>query len=219
MNYLTNCFYINLEKRKDRLVHVTEQLEHMNIPGERFNAVETKDGAIGCTMSHIKCLELAKERGYEHVFICEDDITFLNPELLKTNLQRFIDTNVTWDVIIIGGNNCPPYQTIDDFAIKVGNCQTTTGYIVNKHYLDTLISNFRESAANLIKNPANKQMYALDIYWKRLQQMHNWFMITPITVIQVQSYSDIENRVTDYKGLMLDLEKKWIFEREHMRHF
>jgi len=85
--------------------------------------------------------------------------------------------------------------------------------------LDTLISNFRESAANLINNPGNKQMYALDIYWKRLQQMHNWFMITPITVIQVQSYSDIENRVTDYKGLMLDLEKKWIFEHGYMRHF
>lgn len=219
MNYLNNCLFINLEKRKDRLEHVTTQLEKMNINGERFNAVETKDGAIGCTMSHIKCLELAKERDYEHVFICEDDITFLNPDLLKTNLQRFIDANINWDVIIIGGNNCPPYQPIDDYAIKIGNCQTTTGYIVNKHYLDTLITNFRESAANLIKDPQNKRMFALDVYWKRLQQIHQWYMIVPITVIQVESYSDIENRVTDYKGLMLDLEKKWILQRQYMRHF
>jgi len=219
MNYLNNCLFINLEKRKDRLEHVTTQLEKMNINGERFNAVETKDGAIGCTMSHIKCLELAKERDYEHVFICEDDITFLNPDLLKTNLQRFIDMHINWDVIIIGGNNCPPYQTIEDFAIKIGNCQTTTGYIVKKHYLDTLITNFRESATNLIKDPQNKRMFALDVYWKRLQQIHQWYMIVPITVIQVESYSDIENRVTDYKGLMLDLEKKWIFQRQQMRHF
>jgi hypothetical protein len=219
MNYLNNCLFINLEKRKDRLEHVTTQLEKMNINGERFNAVETKDGAIGCTMSHIKCLELAKERDYEHVFICEDDITFLNPDLLKTNLQRFIDMHINWDVIIIGGNNCPPYQTIEDFAIKIGNCQTTTGYIVKKHYLDTLITNFRESATNLIKDPKNKRMFALDVYWKRLQQIHQWYMIVPITVIQVESYSDIENRVTDYKGLMLDLEKKWIFQRQQMRHF
>ena len=78
MELLENCLFINLDKRVDRLEHVTKQLEMMGINGERFKAVETKDGAIGCTMSHIKCLELAKARGYEQVFICEDDIEFTN---------------------------------------------------------------------------------------------------------------------------------------------
>jgi len=214
MDYFKNCLYINLESREDRLTHVTEQMQLMGIEGERFNAIKTTNGCVGCSMSHLKCLEIAKERDYEYVFICEDDITFLNPTLLKANLEKFINENIHWDVIIIGGNNCPPYKPIGDFAIQTGNCQTTTGYIVKKHYYDTLMSNFRESVSNLIKDPNNKREFALDIYWKRLQQTDKWFMIVPITVVQLEGYSDIENRVTNYNGMMLDLEKKWLTQRQ-----
>ena len=84
MSYLlSNCLFINLEERKDRLKHVTEQLKTIGISGERVTAVKTKMGAIGCTMSHIKCLEMALERNYENVFICEDDILFVCPNALN----------------------------------------------------------------------------------------------------------------------------------------
>jgi hypothetical protein len=39
-------------------------------------------------------------------------------------------------------------------------------------------------------------------------------MILPLTVIQRKDYSDIENKVVDYSWLMLDLEKKWLFNRQ-----
>ena len=78
MDILQNTLYINLEHRVDRKEHVTKELEKIGVKGERFNAIKTKNGAIGCTLSHIKCLEIAKERNYEEVFICEDDITFTN---------------------------------------------------------------------------------------------------------------------------------------------
>ena len=48
------------------------------------------------------------------------------------------------------------------------------------------------------------------MYWKRLQQKDNWFLLTPPTVIQLEDYSDIESRVVKYDHLMLDLEKKWL---------
>ena len=211
MELFKNTIFINLEHRQDRHNHVIKQLESLNINGTRLNAVKLKNGALGCTISHIKCLELAKDNNWDQVFICEDDIVFTNPKLLLNNIQLFHKNNdINWDVLIIGGNNCPPYTTITDYCIKVSSCQTTTGYIVKKHYYDTLLKNFKESANNLLKNPEQKKLYALDIYWKQLQKIDNWYMITPVTVIQKEDYSDIEQRVVKYEHLMLDLEKKWL---------
>jgi len=211
MSLLKNTLFINLEHRTDRLTHVTKQLESIGVAGERFNAYKTKVGAIGCTLSHIKCLELAKLRNYEQVFICEDDITFLHPEIFKNSLTKFENNqHLEWDILIIGGNIVPPYEKIGDYCIRVSECQTTTGYVVKKHYYDTLIDNFRDSVKNLIQEPENKTMYALDVYWKQLQREGNWYMLTPFTVVQYDTYSDIEERYVDYRGLMLDMDKPWL---------
>jgi len=214
MELLKNTLYINLEHRTDRLEHVKSELSNLGIQGERVNAVKSKLGAIGCTLSHIRCIELAKQRNYEYVFICEDDITFTNPKLLLTQLKKFQeDDKLVWDMIIIGGNNVPPYQKINDYCVRVFYCQTTTGYIVKNTYYDTLLKNFKESAGLLMKNPTEegKKKFALDIFWKRLQIQDFWFMITPPTVTQYENYSDIEERETNYKHLMLDMDKEWYF--------
>jgi len=215
MELFKHTLFINLASRSDRLEHVQKELKKMNIEAERINAIKMAEGAIGCTLSHIRCLELAKERQYPHVFIVEDDITFLQPDLLSENIKKF-EENVElqrWDVLIIGGNNCPPYTKVNDYCIRVGNNQTTTGYIVKSHYYDTLIQNFKESAQMLMRNPHNKREFALDMYWKRLQQTGIWYMIVPPTVTQYQDYSDIEKRVVNYDRLMLDIQKDWLFGR------
>jgi GR25 family glycosyltransferase involved in LPS biosynthesis len=215
MELFKHALYINLESRPDRREHVERELKKMNIEAERMNAIKMAEGAIGCTLSHIRCLELAKERQYPHVFVIEDDITFLQPELLLENLKKF-EENVElqrWDVLIIGGNNCPPYTKVTDYCIRAFNNQTTTGYIVKSHYYDTLIANFKESAQMLMRNPHNKREFALDMYWKRLQQTGVWLMIIPATVTQYQDYSDIEKRVVNYDHLMLDIQKDWLFRR------
>ena len=80
MNLFENTLFINLDHRQDRLEHATEEFKKMNINAERVDAIKKDIGAIGCTMSHIKCLEIAKKRDYDYVFICEDDIHFKNPD-------------------------------------------------------------------------------------------------------------------------------------------
>ena len=62
MELFKNTIFINLEHRQDRHNHVIKQLESLNINGTRLNAVKLKNGALGCTISHIKCLEKAKQR-------------------------------------------------------------------------------------------------------------------------------------------------------------
>ena len=69
-------------------MNIKNELKKIGVEGERFNAIKTKSGFIGCT-EYIKCLEIAKERKYEEVFICEDDITFTNPTILE-NLKNSV---------------------------------------------------------------------------------------------------------------------------------
>jgi hypothetical protein len=83
---------------------------------------------------------------------------------------------------------------------------------VQKHYYDTLIANFREGITKLLSNPTNKREYAIDMYWKRLQQKDKWFMIVPPTVVQMEGFSDVEGRETNYKHLMMDMQKEWLFK-------
>jgi glycosyl transferase family 25 len=207
MSYLlSKCLFINLEERKDRLKHVTEQLKTIGISGERVTAVKTKMGAIGCTMSHIKCLEMALERNYENVFICEDDILFVCPNALNKLIENFNRTVQEWDVCIIGGNNGRPFKLVNDGCLQVFNCQTTTGYIVQRHYFEILIKNFRESVQKLIHSN-DVTRHALDIYWKKLQQKGKWFLLTPIMAVQKEGYSDIEKKHVDYRRMMMIVNK------------
>lgn len=202
----SNCFYINLDERKDRREHVEMQLNWMGITGERFSAVKTKFGAIGCTMSHIKCLEMAKERDYDMVFICEDDIQFISKDTLHNSVNKFMETVKEWDVCIIGGNNGRPFKPVNEICVQVQNCQTTTGYVVKKHYYDVLLKNFRESVQNLIRSQ-NIRLHALDIYWKQLQGRDKWFLLIPIMAYQKEGYSDIERKNVDYRRMMANYDK------------
>jgi GR25 family glycosyltransferase involved in LPS biosynthesis len=52
-------FYINLDHRKDRKHHIENQLKQLQMTGNitRFNAIKNANGRIGCSLSHLKCLQ------------------------------------------------------------------------------------------------------------------------------------------------------------------
>jgi len=215
---IKHAFYINLEEREDRKIHVEQQLQSVGICATRFNAIKMENGAVGCSMSHLKCLQTAFENGWDHVLICEDDITFLNPELFKTQLNTFLEKqrkNESWDVILLAGNNIPPYKPIDDTCIQVFTCQTTTGYIVNGDYIKRLLDNVRMGLAYLLKNPLHHRLYAIDKFWFHLQKVGQWFLIIPLTVVQQPGYSDIEKKEINYNKIMTDLDKPYLFHKHH----
>jgi len=204
---IKHAFYINLDSRPDRKQHTEGQLTTIGIHAERFKAIKLANGALGCSMSHLKILEMAKKNAWSHVLIMEDDIKFLKPEVFISQFDKFLETNKTFDVVLLAGNNMPPFTNIDNTCIKVTRCQTTTGYLVQSHYFDTLIHNYRKGIEKLMKNPADHVLYALDKFWFHIQEKHNWFLIIPLTVVQRADYSDIEKRATDYTQMMTDLDK------------
>jgi glycosyl transferase family 25 len=211
---IQHAFYINLDSRPDRKQHVERQLGIIGINAQRFKAIKLQNGALGCSMSHLKLIETAKENNWPHILVVEDDILFTNPSLFVQQCNKFLSTHKEFDVALISGNNVPPYREIDDTCVQVTKCQTTTGYLVQNHYFDTLIQNYKMGIQNLMREPENHRIYAIDKFWFNLQAIHKWYLIIPLTVTQREDYSDIEKRPTNYARAMLDLDKEAFFKRQ-----
>ena len=215
---IKNIFYINLDHRADRKKHVESQLFNIGLQGvQRFSAIKMENGAVGCSMSHLKLLQYALKTRLDHILIVEDDIEFLDPDLFIKQINAFLKEHEkngsNWDVVLFAGNNMPPYETVGDTCVKVSRCQTTTGYLVNGHYIEKLLNNVKMGLTNLIRDPEKHAQYAIDKHWFALQEVDNWFLITPLTVVQREDYSDIEKKVVHYHKAMTDLDKTEIMEK------
>jgi glycosyl transferase family 25 len=215
---IKHAFYINLDSRPDRKKHVESQLSKIGIKAERFKAIKLVNGALGCSLSHLKCLEIAKANNWPHILIVEDDILFLKPNVFVNQLNTFLHNHKDFDVLLVAGNNVPPFTVIDNSCVKVTKCQTTTGYLVQSHYYDILIKNYRDGIQNLMKYPDKPRYFAIDKYWFNLQEIHKWYLIVPLTVTQREDYSDIEKRSTNYTALMTDLDKKAFIKAQIKSH-
>jgi glycosyl transferase family 25 len=212
---IKNVFYINLDTRPDRKSRFEIEIKKLDfaVAVNRFNAIKHACGAVGCSMSHLALLKLAKHTNLDHILIMEDDIMFLNPEIFTNSINNVLSGGTDFDVLLISGNNMGDYNRIDDFCVRITKCQTTTGYLVKNHYYDKLIENIEQGINNLLQNFNRLNDFAIDQYWGNLQKIDKWYLLTPLTVTQRPDYSDIERRHTNYNRVMLDLDKK------ALRHF
>ena len=203
---LENIFYINLEHRTDRKAHVENELKKMGWKNyTRFNAIKCKDGRVGCSMSHLKLLKDAKENNLDYVVIVEDDICFTQPKVFNDMLEDFLSKNIEYDVLLLAGNlRSRSTINLTSYLHKVYRSCTTTGYIVKKHYYDTLIENIESGIKNLLSHPELHGQFAIDTNWFTLQEKDNWVIFRPRTITQLPDYSDIEKRNVSYNHLMLD---------------
>ena len=117
---IKNAFYINLESRPDRKKHVEKQLKNIGISAERFNAIKLPNGALGCSMSHLKCLEIAKQNDWDSVLIIEDDIQFLDPTLFISQLNKDDPNNI--EFLGIYGNDYNYEEYIQVVGSSANNC-------------------------------------------------------------------------------------------------
>lgn len=109
-SFFDKIFYINLKRDVERNDYMINQFKEFGITNyERFEAVECTQmpdkhiwrnfnkqddkyikGSVGCRLSHVGVLKLAKERDYKFVMILEDDVkilTDLSGILKENNLQ------------------------------------------------------------------------------------------------------------------------------------
>jgi len=211
INDLENIFYINLLERKDRNETLQNELKKigLNEKSQRFNAIKLKKGLAGCALSHIKVLEEAIKNNLDYLMVFEDDFEVFNPSLFKENLNNFLKNVKQFDVLLLCGNNEPPFNRINnvDYCIKVKKCQTLAGYLVRNHYFETLLKNYKEGLNWLLKYPNKDRFYAIDKYNLQLQQRDNWYLLIPSTACQSNGFSNIANSNMNYRKIMVDYEK------------
>jgi glycosyl transferase family 25 len=195
-DFVDKVVYINLDHRTDRNEHMKQIIPIFGDKVSRFSAIKNDKGAIGCTMSHISVLKNAIENNYENILVLEDDMEWNNFEDGYQTLKKL--ASKPYDVIMLGGS----FVSYNSETYKLNSAKTTTGYLVNKHYMQTLLSNFEEGLSYLSKDYSMLFDHALDAHWNRLQQKDNWFIVQPPLIYQAPSYSDICQTYADYRPLM-----------------
>ena len=178
--YIDRIIYINLEYRKDRKEEIETELQNYDLldKSERFEGFHLLERGLGCSKSHLAVLKLAKERGYKHVLILEDDFQFLvNKEEFEKQLTSFFESGLKYDVCML---SYILYNTIKEpilecpYVHKLLRAHTASGYIVNGDYLDKLIELY-EWSCPLLEETKDYFNYINDQCWTVLQQKDNWF--------------------------------------------
>lgn len=174
-SFVDGIFYINLDHRTDRREEIEEELTRIGLPFERFSAIRTCPGSVGCGYSHLAVLTEARNRGYNNVLIFEDDFEFL---IDKDTFHRYIcdimNDVPSYDVIMLGYSLQRYEPSHSSLVNKVLEAQTASAYIVHSKFYDVLIK-LLEEAIPLLESTGQHWIYAIDQIWKRLQPSSNWY--------------------------------------------
>jgi GR25 family glycosyltransferase involved in LPS biosynthesis len=207
LDYIDAILYINLEHRHDRNEHCLNEIRKIDpllTKTHRIEAVYNKsNGALGCTLSHIKALQLFLDNPmWNTCIIFEDDFTFINNDIdyINKSLLYLFNNSNDFDVLLLGlgCTNLKTVSTKNSNINKVESSQTTAGYVLTKKYANVLLSNFITSSNNM-KEFGWDIKWCADQYWKQLMPVANWYTLKNRIGYQYGNYSDIENMVTDYK--------------------
>jgi GR25 family glycosyltransferase involved in LPS biosynthesis len=175
--------YINLEKRADRKDLLLKEFEKLNFPKDKIYRIAgvpiPKNGHKGCVQSHILALEMAKLNRWDNVAIFEDDFELtVTPDEFNRLIGKAFNYP-KWDVIVLHGANQKIKKNIDDDMHYLKHSTQSTGYIINKSYIDILLNLFKKcnSKMNRYKwtDDVNKwEPHALDQKWNMLIKRDNW---------------------------------------------
>lgn len=210
-NFFDKIFYINLDDRPERRLHIENELEKYGIIAERFPAIQLtqeqneilksegcmfkKDErpeysrfAKSCALSHLHIILRSKLMGYKNVLILEDDVIFKEDILveLKKSLAD-LEKESRWDMFYIGCNPFLYEKVTDNLSISLG-AYAAHAYAVNSHFYDTIL------------NIPFRILPIIDVYYYNLSTnpLYKLYMSPHNLAWQIPSYSTLEERDVDY---------------------
>lgn len=202
LDHIDIIYFINLDRRPDRLVEITSELAKMNTPAEKIIRVSGMDhqfGIYGCALSHIRTIEHFLETGKERCLIFEDDFEWTQPkEIVESVLSHVLGTYPDIGCLVISGLVNNTVDTNEPLLKKPTYVATCAGYSITRKFAPSLLANFKESAnlqqKSILETGRPNENYNHDCWWYRLQVQSSEFFITnPLLGRQRLSYSDITN--------------------------
>lgn len=204
MNYFDGVFFINLDRRADRLDLITKQLEKVGISAERISAIDGSQlnpdpkigngwnhkGVAGCALSHRKLIKMAKDKKLKSFLVIEDDTIFSDDFNEKID---FFMSQVPgdWDMIYFGGNHLGKLKPVNTNIGRCTHTLTTNMYAMKDTMYDVVLENISESVEDL-KMP-------VDVLYTNIQnnRKYNCYAFKPQLAWQDSIFSDIENKSQD----------------------
>lgn len=115
-------YCVNLDKRPDRWEWAKQELPKLNLPIERFSAVDGSElpghpegftpGMTGCYLSHFKIFREAVEKGWDSFLVFEDDVCIPEPtnKYMAKALPKLPEN---WDFVFLGYTE---HEDVKDFG-------------------------------------------------------------------------------------------------------
>jgi GR25 family glycosyltransferase involved in LPS biosynthesis len=200
MEYIDTFYFINLDRRTDRLKQIMSELKKMEIPTEkliRVQGFDNKIGILGCAKSHIQAVSHFIESGKERCMIFEDDFEFTETkEKVYEVLSGIFTSGVEFDCLMLAGaDNCVFADLRNKYLQRLFFATSPSCYVITKKYAPELLNNLSEGAAkqekwiNAFGEPENA--FNNDCYWIYEQVSKLYFFTVPKLGKQRDSPSDI----------------------------
>lgn len=204
-DFFDKTFCINLDRRFDRWSECISEFNKYKLTDiHRFKAVDGKDlpqttsgfmtpSRLALVLTNIQILEEAIENNYNSILILEDDVEF--EKQVENMNDHFNMLPEDWDMLYFGGNHnthmgMKPPVIVNEKVCKLHNTFSTHCVAINK------------KSYQLILDRIKKYDNALDVIYVDLQNKLNVYSFYPVIATQRVSFSDIENKMTDYKWLI-----------------
>lgn len=146
-----SIYAINLKHRPDRAARVLQQFQSCtDYTVQLVEAVSTPNGAVGCFMSHQKCVGIAKSLNLEYVIVVEDDCEPCADfnDRMKVILPHLAATQFEWSIYLGGTFKTRPYDVLAHekipgspevlCSVKYGYC--THFVIYNRSVYDAVLA-------------------------------------------------------------------------------
>ena len=194
-NLISHVIYMNLTKRTDRKKHIERELSVFD-PSKvtRLAAVEEAVPTTGCAKSHLKALQMARDKGYDNVLIIEDDAFWINVDEAYPVLKRLMSQ--PYDGIMLTALN-PDYNKD---TLRLRGAVSATGYVVNKAFYPKIIKLFEDALSNehlKRHNSAGSYVWANGIT-RNAHSRGIWYLVVPYLLSQIPGHSNIDGKSVNW---------------------
>jgi glycosyl transferase family 25 len=199
MENIDAIIYINLNDRKDRFQQINQEFEKMGFDKNKIHRYPgIRLEILGCTLSHLDVIKMAKKNNFKNIMIFEDDYEFLiDKEKFNYLINRLFKEDPDFDVVMLSYNQLIS-ESHSEILNKTISSLTASGYIVNYKIYDSLIKMYEEAIHYLIRFAINPAQFFNDSYWFKLQKIYKWYQFKSKIGRQRESYSDMTRKIVKY---------------------
>lgn len=231
MKFLQHCVVINLDRREDKLLHVTKELQRVGLSWQRFSGVDgqclsdalaervcvdgeehiypllaQRKGVAGCSLSHHYVILEAKRSAWPQVLVVEDDAVF-HPRFREFWELAVLYLPLDWQLLRL----CV-WQTAREqervlgpwYCTARGQAYGTVAYVARESVYDELLSRFNGRLQ--VDWAWGRHKRSWSIPW-RDEIRGAYHHPVPLLVSTMYGFSDIMQASTRY-GLIQQM-KRW----------